>query len=92
MHLAVEVEMVGTCGPAGGRIGASTPAKMFDYREWCADNDEDSAYDADDDAYGRPFPRRARTRVVASLSLSRLRRLGTFSEPRSPKKLLLISH
>ena len=72
IHFPVEVEMVATCGPVWGRLGAWPTAKISDYREWYADNGEDSANDTNDEAYSRPFSKRAGTCDIVSSSLSRL--------------------
>jgi hypothetical protein len=45
-------------------------AKISDYREWYADNGDDSADDTNDNAYIRPFSKRAGTCDIVSLSLS----------------------
>jgi hypothetical protein len=79
MYLVVKVDVVGTCGPVWGRLEASTMAKISGYCEWYADNSEDSADDTNDDAYSRPFSKRARTRGIVSLSLCGLRRANRCS-------------
>ena len=77
MHFPVEVEMVGTRGPVWGRLGAWPMTKTSGYREWYADNGEDPADDTNDDAYSRPFSKRAGTCDIVSLGLSRLRRANS---------------